>query len=162
MTRILHTGDTHLGYQQYHRSERREDFRTAFEQVAADAVADDVDAVVHAGDLFHDRRPDLPDLLGVLSASHFPFARGNRIRSKLSKQVLKSDPPLQFSLDLALDLFPLPLSKPLEPAVGVKLDVCHRLPEEVGRLHPKSLRKCLKHRGRWLGLAALVPGNHLF
>jgi len=67
MTRILHTGDTHLGYQQYHRSERREDFRTAFEQVAADAVADDVDAVVHAGDLFHDRQPRLGDILGALS-----------------------------------------------------------------------------------------------
>ena len=67
MTRILHTGDTHLGYQQYHRSERREDFRTAFEQVATDAVADDVDAVVHAGDLFHDRQPRLGDILGALS-----------------------------------------------------------------------------------------------
>jgi len=67
MTRILHTGDTHLGYQQYHLADRREDFRAAFEQVAADAVSDDVDAVVHAGDLFHDRQPRLGDILGVLS-----------------------------------------------------------------------------------------------
>jgi len=67
MTRVIHTGDTHLGYRQYHRPERREDFLDAFEQVAADAVAGDVDAVVHAGDLFHDRRPDLPDILGALS-----------------------------------------------------------------------------------------------
>ena len=67
MTRILHTGDTHLGYQQYHLAERREDFRAAFEQVVADAVSDDVDAVVHAGDLFHDRQPRLGDIMGTLS-----------------------------------------------------------------------------------------------
>jgi DNA repair exonuclease SbcCD nuclease subunit len=68
MTRVIHTGDTHIGYRQYHSPERRRDFLDAFEQVVTDAVDDDVDAVVHAGDLFHDRRPDLPDLLGVLSA----------------------------------------------------------------------------------------------
>jgi exonuclease SbcD len=67
MTRILHTGDTHLGYQQYHRPARREDFLTAFEQIAADAIEDDVDAVVHAGDLFHDRSPRLSDIMGALS-----------------------------------------------------------------------------------------------
>jgi DNA repair exonuclease SbcCD nuclease subunit len=67
MTRVLHTGDTHLGYQQYHRPARREDFLAAFEQVAADAVEDDVDAVVHAGDLFHDRSPRLSDIMGALS-----------------------------------------------------------------------------------------------
>ncbi|WP_336327548.1 DNA double-strand break repair protein Mre11 [Halovenus sp. HT40] len=67
MTRILHTGDTHLGYQQYHLPDRREDFRRAFERVAEDAIAEDVDAVVHAGDLFHDRTPRLSDIMGALS-----------------------------------------------------------------------------------------------
>jgi DNA repair exonuclease SbcCD nuclease subunit len=67
MTRVIHTGDTHLGYQQYHRPERRQDFLAAFRRVADDAVADGVDAVVHAGDLFHDRRPTLPDIMGALS-----------------------------------------------------------------------------------------------
>ena len=67
MTRVLHTGDTHLGYQQYHLPTRKEDFRAAFEQVARDAAADDVDAVVHAGDLFHDRTPTLSDIMGALS-----------------------------------------------------------------------------------------------
>ena len=38
MTRVLHTGDTHLGYQQYHLATRREDFLAAFEQVTEDAV----------------------------------------------------------------------------------------------------------------------------
>jgi len=83
MTRVIHTGDTHVGYRQYHSPERRQDFLDAFEAVIDDAIDADrdsegsesprtnggaVDAVVHAGDLFHDRRPDLPDLLGVLSA----------------------------------------------------------------------------------------------
>jgi DNA repair exonuclease SbcCD nuclease subunit len=68
MTRVIHTGDTHIGYQQYHRPERRRDFLDAFRRVLDDAVADDVDAVVHAGDLFHDRRPDLQDILGTLEA----------------------------------------------------------------------------------------------
>ena len=67
MTRIVHTGDTHVGYRQYHSPERRQDFVDAFERVVTDAVETDADAVVHAGDLFHDRRPELPDLLGVLS-----------------------------------------------------------------------------------------------
>ena len=79
MTRVLHTADTHLGYRQYHSPERRADFLAAFERVIEDAVEDGVDAVVHAGDLFHDRRPGLPDLLGTrdaletLSEADIPF-----------------------------------------------------------------------------------------
>ena len=68
MTRVIHTGDTHVGYQQYHSPERRADFRRAFDAVVEDAIDEGVDAVVHAGDLFHDRRPELPDLMAVLSA----------------------------------------------------------------------------------------------
>jgi DNA repair exonuclease SbcCD nuclease subunit len=68
MTRVIHTGDTHIGYQQYHSPERRRDFLRAFERVIADAREDDVAAVVHAGDLFHDRRPDLRDLQGTVAA----------------------------------------------------------------------------------------------
>lgn len=68
MTRVIHTGDTHLGYRQYHSPERQRDFLRAFERVVTDAVEDDVDAVVHAGDLFHDRRPGLRDLQGTVAA----------------------------------------------------------------------------------------------
>ncbi|WP_299237395.1 DNA double-strand break repair protein Mre11 [Natronomonas sp.] len=68
MTRVLHTADTHLGYRQYHSPERRRDFLDAFRAVIEDAIEDDVDAVVHAGDLFHDRRPGLIDILGALDA----------------------------------------------------------------------------------------------
>ncbi|WP_439025859.1 DNA double-strand break repair protein Mre11 [Haloarchaeobius sp. DT45] len=68
MTRVIHTGDTHLGYRQYHSPARREDFLDAFRRVVADAIDDEVDAVVHAGDLFHDRRPGLQDLQGTVAA----------------------------------------------------------------------------------------------
>lgn len=79
MSRVIHTGDTHIGYRQYHSPVRRQDFLDAFEQVVEDAVAADVDAVVHAGDLFDDRRPALPDLLATidilreLRAADVPF-----------------------------------------------------------------------------------------
>ncbi|WP_254763669.1 DNA double-strand break repair protein Mre11 [Natrinema marinum] len=79
MTRVIHTGDTHIGYQQYNSPERRRDFLEAFRNVVDDAVEDDVDAVVHAGDLFHDRRPSLVDLQGTvdvlrtLSDADIPF-----------------------------------------------------------------------------------------
>ncbi|WP_114576190.1 DNA double-strand break repair protein Mre11 [Saliphagus sp. LR7] len=67
MTRVIHTGDTHIGYRQYNAPERRRDFLRAFRRVADDAMDLDVDAVVHAGDLFHDRRPGLVDLQSTLS-----------------------------------------------------------------------------------------------
>ena len=67
MTRVIHTGDTHIGYAQYHSPVRRQDFLDAFEAVIDDAIDGDVDAVVHAGDLFHDRRPELVDLMGTIS-----------------------------------------------------------------------------------------------
>jgi DNA repair exonuclease SbcCD nuclease subunit len=79
MTRVIHTGDTHLGYRQYHRPERRQDFLSAFRQVIDDAIEAEVDAVVHAGDLFNDRRPGLADLRGTISilrtlrAADIPF-----------------------------------------------------------------------------------------
>lgn len=65
--RILHTADTHLGYRQYHSEVRRQDFFKAFETVIKDAVDMQVDAVVHAGDLFDSRNPTLEDLLETMN-----------------------------------------------------------------------------------------------
>lgn len=65
--RILHTADTHLGYRQYHNEVRRQDFFKAFETVIKDAVDMQVDAVVHAGDLFDSRNPTLEDLLETMN-----------------------------------------------------------------------------------------------
>jgi len=61
-TRVLHTGDTHIGYRQYGSDERRCDFLRAFERVVDDAVEGDYDVLVHAGDLFHSRNPSIDDL----------------------------------------------------------------------------------------------------
>ncbi|MDY6779310.1 MAG: exonuclease SbcCD subunit D, partial [Halobacteria archaeon] len=61
--KIIHTGDTHLGYSQYGSDERRKDFLDAFEQVVEDAVDEEVDVLVHAGDLFHSRNPSLRDVI---------------------------------------------------------------------------------------------------
>ncbi|HEY3363204.1 MAG TPA: exonuclease SbcCD subunit D [Methanosarcina sp.] len=77
--RILHTADTHLGYRQYHSEARRNDFFAAFELVVNDAVEMQVDALVHAGDLFDSRNPTLEDLLETmnilsrLKAADIPF-----------------------------------------------------------------------------------------
>ncbi|MGI5991744.1 MAG: metallophosphoesterase [Methanosarcina sp.] len=77
--RVLHTADTHLGYKQYHSEARRKDFFAAFELVVNDAVEMQVDAVVHAGDLFDSRNPTLEDLLETMSllsrlkAADIPF-----------------------------------------------------------------------------------------
>ncbi|HWR25390.1 MAG TPA: exonuclease SbcCD subunit D [Methanosarcina sp.] len=78
-TKILHTADTHLGYRQYHSEVRRNDFFKAFELVVNDAIEMQVEAVVHAGDLFDSRNPTLEDLLETmnilskLKAAHIPF-----------------------------------------------------------------------------------------
>ena len=64
--RIVHTGDTHLGYRQYHSDVRRKDFLKAFSNVVDDAIDMGVDAVVHAGDLFDSRNPTLDDILDAM------------------------------------------------------------------------------------------------
>jgi DNA repair exonuclease SbcCD nuclease subunit len=61
-TRLLHVSDTHLGNRQYGSDVRRDDFAEAFEQAIQYAIDEDVDAVIHTGDLFDSRDPSLPDL----------------------------------------------------------------------------------------------------
>lgn len=65
-TRILHISDTHLGNRQYGSDTRRDDFADAFDQAVRYAIDEDVDAVVHTGDLFDTRDPRLPDLNGCI------------------------------------------------------------------------------------------------
>lgn len=66
--RILHTADTHIGARQYGLEERRADFSRAFQQVIEIALEEQVDAVIHAGDLFDDRYPSAEDLHETLQA----------------------------------------------------------------------------------------------
>ena len=66
MVTLLHTADTHLGYRQYHRPEREADFREAFYEVIEAAIEENVDALVHAGDLFDSSRPGIEALSDAL------------------------------------------------------------------------------------------------
>lgn len=67
MAYLLHTSDTHLGFRQYHLDDRRQDFADAFSEVITSAIEHDVDAVVHAGDLFHTSRPGITPLQTLLT-----------------------------------------------------------------------------------------------
>jgi len=69
MTKILHLSDTHLGNRQYGSDTRRDDFTRAFEAAIDRALEENVDAVIHTGDLFHRRTPSLPivtECIGIL------------------------------------------------------------------------------------------------
>lgn len=64
MPRILHTSDTHLGHQQYPRTDpqtglnqREQDHYNAWTALIDAAVAEPPDAFIHAGDLFDGVRP---------------------------------------------------------------------------------------------------------
>jgi DNA repair protein SbcD/Mre11 len=54
---FIHTSDTHLGCAQFDYSEREDDVYEAFSEVIDTAVKDEVDAVIHAGDIFHVPKP---------------------------------------------------------------------------------------------------------
>lgn len=61
--RVLHVADTHVGYRAYHRvdhqglNQREQDVFDAFTQVVNLAIEEEVDALLHAGDLFDSVRP---------------------------------------------------------------------------------------------------------
>ena len=59
MLNVLHVSDTHLGYRQYHSEQRRKDFSDAFDESIGIAIEENVDAVLHTGDLFHSKNPNL-------------------------------------------------------------------------------------------------------
>ena len=63
--RFLHAADVHLGFRQYGSEERYDDFFHAFELLVDEAVSQQVDFVLLAGDLFHKRVLDPHTLLGA-------------------------------------------------------------------------------------------------
>ncbi len=79
MTTLLHLSDTHLGNRQYGSDGRKEDMAEAFEQAIDIAVGENVDAVIHTGDLFDSRTPSLPEvtrcirILRKLEGADIPF-----------------------------------------------------------------------------------------
>ena len=56
--KFLHFGDCHLGYRQYDHPDRANDFYRALRHVIDAALAEQVDFVILAGDLFHKRAID--------------------------------------------------------------------------------------------------------
>lgn len=54
---LYHISDTHLGRRQYKSDIRKKDFGRAFDQVIQDAIDNQVDAVIHTGDLFDSPNP---------------------------------------------------------------------------------------------------------
>ncbi len=63
---FIHTADTHLGYRQYQRPEREQDYLEVFTEIIDEAIEIDCDGVIHAGDLFHDSRPTTDTLRATL------------------------------------------------------------------------------------------------
>jgi len=56
--RFIHASDIHLGYQQYNRRERFDDFSRVFLHIVEQAIEQQVDFVLLAGDLFEKRTVD--------------------------------------------------------------------------------------------------------
>ena len=61
--KFAHLADTHLGYRQYGLIEREKDFYEVFEKVIDKIIEEEVDFVIHSGDLFETARPSPMALL---------------------------------------------------------------------------------------------------
>lgn len=60
---FAHIADTHLGYRQFNLEEREKDFYSAFHEAIDKMIAEGVDVVIHAGDLFEEPRPPIRALV---------------------------------------------------------------------------------------------------
>ncbi len=91
--RFVHLSDTHLGYHQYGLSERLDDWNRAMLEIVDYAVKNNVDCVMHSGDLFNSNRVDHTSLihaieaLRILKSANIPFfvIDGNHDRRKGSQ-----------------------------------------------------------------------------
>ena len=61
--KFAHLADTHLGYRQYGLIEREKDFYEVFDKVIDKIIEENVDFVIHSGDLFETARPSPMALL---------------------------------------------------------------------------------------------------
>ncbi len=64
--KFLHFGDTHLGKSGFKKEERKEDFFDNFKQVIDSAIEEDVDFVIHSGDLFDTANPSMETLIRTI------------------------------------------------------------------------------------------------
>jgi DNA repair exonuclease SbcCD nuclease subunit len=60
---FAHIADTHLGYRQFNLEERERDFYRAFHEAVDQMISEEVDVVLHAGDLFDEPRPPIRALV---------------------------------------------------------------------------------------------------
>ena len=67
MIKFAHLSDTHLGYRQYGLEKRESDFYNTFTRVIDDIISENVDFVIHSGDLFETNRPP--------NNAHFTFQK---------------------------------------------------------------------------------------
>jgi len=65
-TKFLHAADIHLGHEQYGNKERFNDFARTFFHIVDQAIAEQVEFIILAGDLFHKRAIDPPTLLQAI------------------------------------------------------------------------------------------------
>lgn len=87
---FVHLADTHLGYRQYGLDERFRDWGNATKQAIDYAVRNDVDMVIHSGDLFNSNKIDQDALvqafqiLSSLKENDIPFlvTEGNHDRRR--------------------------------------------------------------------------------
>lgn len=75
--KFIHVSDTHLGAAPYGLIDRERDIYEAFKEVADIAIAHKVDAVLHAGDMFHDSNPKAAAYLSAFK--HLSRLRSNGI-----------------------------------------------------------------------------------
>ena len=66
--RFAHMADTHLGYRQYNLDEREDDFYAAFHEVVDNIISENLDFVIHSGDLFDEPRPPVKAMVEVRNA----------------------------------------------------------------------------------------------
>jgi exonuclease SbcD len=104
--RFVHLSDSHLGYRQYGLKQRLKDWSRATQEIVDYAVTNDVDFVVHSGDLFNSNLVDHTTLihaikiLNPLKQAGIPFfvIDGNHDRRKGSQSDTANDVLLHLEL----------------------------------------------------------------
>ena len=83
---FAHIADTHLGYRQFNLEEREKDFYDAFHESVDRMIAEGVELVIHAGDLFDEPRPSIRALVEAKLGIEKLRKKGITIRIGRSKK----------------------------------------------------------------------------